>query len=327
MSLTTQDETSRLLNRAEAVRSCLVPPSETIAQRLRRRLRRGTVMQPYRGIYVRTERWKALNPCEQDLWMMRAISPLHPDWVFCGISAAEAYELWVSWRLCGTLYATHSTYERIGHLYGGRRRGGLIRWRSEPAQSQQVVNGIRVTSLDETVADCLREHAFIDSLGLADSWLHQTDRQRADLIETVERWGAHRRGVDRARYAAAHADGRSENGGESYARARMIDLGYATPELQVEIPDPMDPWNAYRVDYLWDLNDGSRIIGELDGMIKYTDPVYMGGLDPEQVRARERHRESRLAMPGTSVMRFFIEDVNDPRRFGRLLDSYGVPKK
>ena len=39
----------------------------------------------------------------------------------------------------------------------------------------------------------------------------------------------------------AYADGRSENGGESIVRGIMIDLGFALPELQVEIEDPLCP--------------------------------------------------------------------------------------
>lgn len=38
-----------------------------------------------------------------------------------------------------------------------------------------------------------------------------------------------------------HADGRSENGGESVVRAIILELGFAEPDLQVEIEDPSTP--------------------------------------------------------------------------------------
>ena len=34
---------------------------------------------------------------------------------------------------------------------------------------------------------------------------------------------------------------RRERGGESLARATMVRLGFETPHLQVELPDPIDP--------------------------------------------------------------------------------------
>ena len=34
---------------------------------------------------------------------------------------------------------------------------------------------------------------------------------------------------------------RRERGGESLARATMVRLGFETPYLQVELPDPIDP--------------------------------------------------------------------------------------
>lgn len=66
-----------------------------------------------------------------------------------------------------------------------------------------------------------------------------------------------------------HADGRSENGGESVVRAIILELGFAEPDLQVEIEDPLNPGTYKRVDYYWLLEDGRAIVGELDGFEKY----------------------------------------------------------
>lgn len=184
-----------------------------------------------------------------------------------------------------------------------------------------------MTPLEETAVECLRTLPFADGLGVADSWARRTGMGRDALAERVGQAGRRRRSLDRARLAASYVDARSENGGESFSRGRMIELGYVVPDLQVDFIDPLEPWHVHRVDYLWRLVGGSLIVGELDGGVKYNDPAFMGGLSSEEVRAKERQRESRLAMPGVSVMRFSLNDAKNDVRFRRLLDVYGVPRR
>ncbi len=321
MDKSAQREIDALFDRAEAAGTCLVAPSAPIAQRLRRRVARGDVVSPRRGVFARASRWRELDPGERDLHVMRALGAKHPDWVFCGPSAALAHGLWVPWQLCGTIRIARPCDER-----GGQRRVAGIRWVRGRVGERAIAAGLLVTSLDETVVSCLREARFVDGLGIADSWARMTRLGSADLLARVDRLGARRRGAPGARLTASCCDGRAENGGESYARAVMLLLGYAAPQLQVRIPDPLDRWRTNRVDFLWETAGGGRVVGELDGLVKYVDPAHMGGLGSEQVRARERLRESRLAVPGVSVMRFSMGDVSDRRRFSRLLECYGVPR-
>lgn len=118
----------------------------------------------------------------------------------------------------------------------------------------------------------------------------------------------------------------SENGGESYARAVMIEEGFQVPTLQVELPDPISPSGTYRVDFLWRLPDGSYVAGEFDGLRKYNDPRYRGGRSANEVLIAERERESHLNALGLPVMRFKFADVLDRRRFVRLLEQFGIPR-
>lgn len=335
-------EVDALLDAAEAARACLAlsggpgftgPLADPLVQRIRRRQRAGELVSPQRGLFARAAIWRSLDPCERDLWSMRALSSLHRDWVFCGFSAAEAHGLWAPWRPGGPLHVTrldacpNTASHSAPASHSARRSDVAIAWRKRLAPSCVVVGAIRATPLDVTVVDCLCEMPFADALGIADSWLRGTGLTCGDLARRVERHGAGHRGVQQARQTASHADGRAENGGESFCRARMIELGYRTPRLQVEIPDPIEPWEVKRVDFLWDKRDGTRIVGELDGLVKYTDRVVMNGLDSERVRARERLRESRLAVPGVSVMRFSIGDARNDQLFRLLLDRYGVPRE
>ena len=121
----------------------------------------------------------------------------------------------------------------------------------------------------------------------------------------------------------SHANGLSENGGESYARGVMIELGFKTPDLQVRLADPLNPSIEYRIDYGWDVGD-HLILGELDGKGKYADK---GGapLDLGTVMA-EREREARITTYRPVIFRFAFPLVYRPAEFAALLDAHGVPR-
>ena len=107
--------------------------------------------------------------------------------------------------------------------------------------------------------------------------------------------------------------------------AVMIEQGFMIPELQVKIGDPLDPSGSYYVDFRWRLSSGD-VIGELDGKDKYVLPEMTGGRETIDVVIDERHRESRLTVPGSKVMRFSFRDVLDEGRFVSLLELYGIPR-
>lgn len=123
-----------------------------------------------------------------------------------------------------------------------------------------------------------------------------------------------------------YADARSESGGESIARAAMIRQGFALPELQVALPQPLNPRRTYRVDFLWTRLDGSKVIGEFDGMQKYEDKALRGGRSSLRVLADEQHREAQLTLYGMPIVRFSYKDVANTGRFVELLNRYGIPR-
>ena len=106
----------------------------------------------------------------------------------------------------------------------------------------------------------------------------------------------------------------------------MIEQGFMVPELQVEFPDPVDPTRRFRVDYLWILADGRRVIGEFDGLAKYEDKEMTNGRTSERVRADERQRESRLTLLGMPVVRLNSADLRRPALFARKLQAAGIPQ-
>ncbi|MGO5240490.1 hypothetical protein ACTQ1Z_06160 [Parolsenella sp. LCP21S3_E11] len=159
---------------------------------------------------------------------------------------------------------------------------------------------------------------------MADSALHMKLMEGSESARLVV--GAGRsRGIRNARRVLECMDGRAESGGESMVRARMIELGYKEPELQVEFPNPLEPGHTYRADML--IRCGERlVVVELDGKCKYEDPEMLVGRTPLRVLLDERQREALLTSHGVEVMRLRYEDVMDEGRFKRLMDAYRIPR-
>ena len=313
-------EAQLLLEEAEKCGVCLVSTSEVMNQRLRRLVRSGEALSPLPDMFIRCQTWNDMHPDARDLFKVRTLAAQHPNWVFCRQSAALVHGLWIPWKACGDIHVMTSVESNCQNASGiTRHHVGTLR--------SVIVEGVRVTTLDRTAFDCLRSLSFEAGLGVADSWLRMAGGTRGDLLNLVERMGASCPGVRQAWETASFSDGRSENGGESYARAVMIGLGFEAPELQVEVRDPIDSQHVFRPDYKWSLRDGSIVYGELDGLDKYSDPEMTKGLTPEQVRQNERIRESRIALPGCSVVRFSMRDVRDPGRLAAILSLYHVPQR
>lgn len=144
------------------------------------------------------------------------------------------------------------------------------------------------------------------------------------------------------------ANGLSENGGESFARGTMIDLGFMVPELQHEFVAP-NSGVKYRCDFLWQLPGGGLIVGELDGYGKYfvdsTNAAHVNidfnsSADNQMLRNsysqaavnrnidRQAERESVLFREcGVSkIVRFNFADVIGVKNIERKLVDAGVPR-
>lgn len=198
--------------------------------------------------------------------------------------------------------------------------------RPQAAGALEQVDGVRVTPFWRTVEDCLLRAPFSYGLAIADSALRTKGVSRDDLGERLRSDCEGRRGHRRALVIASYADGLSENGGESRFRAFFIAYGFPVPELQVEFRDPLDPNQVFRVDYFWRLEDGTCVIGELDGKGKYT---LQDGGDRESVDpfVAERQRESHLTMLGHKVLRFTFDELKNPGKLAEKMRLAGIPQR
>jgi hypothetical protein len=237
---------------------------------------------------------------------------------FCGQSAAVVHELDVPWR---ELDRVHVAQSPGGH---SRSTGEVVR--HEYIGELESIDGVNVTPFWRTVADCLRWLPFPDALAVADSALRATGCSRDRLARTVEDEATGLRGRRAAVEVAQYADARSANAGESLVRGAMISAGFAVPELQFEIPDLIEPWRRYFVDFAWLSPEGDPLVfGELDGYRKTENAKYMNGRTAERVLLDERRRESRISMLGVPLVRFSLAQALREWEFALLLQSYGVP--
>ena len=166
------------------------------------------------------------------------------------------------------------------------------------------VDGVLITSIERTAVDiACGAQTFAQALAVVDSAL----RLGADRDVMTKMLAGKRRGVGLARRALHHADGRSENPGESWSRAQMIEAGLPAPRLQHTFRD-VDGEHVARTDFDW----GGRLVGEFDGKVKYAK-LLKPGEDATEVVVREKRREDELRAMGIMVVRWTWDDLRAGR--------------
>lgn len=321
------DAIAAALEHAREKRMCLAAKTELGVELLDRRARTGALMSPFAHLYEEPEYWGELKPPEKAIRVIRGAALLHPDWVFCSVSAALAYDLQVS---CPDASVVHIATTPKAH----RRSNPQVRCHMVEKVEVCSAGGVRVVDIETCLRQCLCSLDLKFGLAVADSYLRKEQLVAADLEAMLARGKKRRQGIRQARKTASLASPLPENGGESVARGAMIELGFEIPQLQVEVDNPLEPGNPFRVDFLWPEcvpRTGNRggirpVIGELDGMDKYRDADMLGGKSTIRALSDERVRESRLSMAGASIVRFRFGETLNPRGFARLLDAAGVPR-
>lgn len=153
-----------------------------------------------------------------------------------------------------------------------------------------IHDGIPVTTPARTVVDLARRRRFRAGVVAADAALRTrrcTREQVRAVADACRGWP----GVARARRVATFADPRADSPLESISRVAFHDYDLPQPILQAVI-------GGYeRADFLW---EEFRVIGEADGLGKYTDP---------EVLRREKFREEDFARMGFTVFRWIWSDA------------------
>ncbi len=198
----------------------------------------------------------------------------------------------------------------------GRRRMTSARCRTYraalPADEVVVRDGVLVTSVPRTVADCLRHRPRPDAVALADAALHSGRTNEEKVRQALQRqtgwpWAG------AAGLTMALVDGRRESPLESRSAVVMADHGIPTPVLQWQVRTARGDVMA-RVDFAW---PELGVVGEADGRTKYTG-------DAARVVEAEKDRQALLETLGLVVVRWDERHLHgpEPALVGRLNNAF-----
>lgn len=183
------------------------------------------------------------------------------------------------------------THHRVAHPSGlivttAARAAVDIAAESELGPALVVLDSVARTTLREMVGERRMRAAYTDERAL--------DRSRAALLEAV-RTAATRPTRRWLEEVVPQADPRREAPSESASFALIVGAGLPRPELQVRIET--DEGDAYP-DFLW---AGARVIGEVDGKVKYTNP---------EALVNEKRRQESLERMGFLFVRWLPDEVH-----------------
>lgn len=309
----------KLLDDAEYRHRCAVIEERRLYTAACRFTQKGDLLRPLPGMFVRAAMWDSMEKTPRIRWRLAhdTFKERFPEKTLCSFSAALEYGLWVPTRQLGTIHVACSCRSNA-------RMSTYVHAHYCPDAELTHLEGVAVTSLMRTVLDCCLEGSLPEGLAIADSAVRYCGLDLDDYRSYVAKSARGRAGAAKARLVACYADGRSENGGESIARGRIIELGYMAPtDLQVEFLDEVDGISVVRVDMYYLLEDGREVIVELDGIGKYGNDI----LTTKRALVDERQREPHLTAHGIPVMRILFARVYDDEYLCSLLDAYGIPKR
>lgn len=189
--------------------------------------------------------------------------------------------------------------------------------RLSPAALAQVNGpavGYRCEPVGLAVVDAVSRMPFTEAVVVLDAvkargdvelapWLHYLRSQRQQA-----RW----------QQAWEFADARAESVLESESRVVLAQLGCLGPSLQRVIRTPM---GEFRSDFCW---ERERVIGEVDGKVKYFSRDLTRGADPAEVHYREKQRREALEAQGWTVVRWGKRELRNPQQLRARLSRVGL---
>ncbi|MHC5797654.1 hypothetical protein ACVXZ4_16010 [Lacisediminihabitans sp. FW035] len=290
----------------------------------RRAALRGDVVRIHRGAYLPSTVWRSLDRTEQYRHQVIAAtgaSRTHPT-----LSHRSAAVVW-GVPLIGPLPRLVDVL--ASESSGSRTEGSFRRHATRDLEGDiELLGGVPVTSLRRTVIDLARVLPFPAAVVAVDWAIRPgtvdspkpsiTIEDLCDAVTALEISRGHRR-VSRA---IQFGDYLSGSPGESLSRALIHELGFPAPVLQQRFDDRLGLIGY--TDFWWPM---FRLIGEFDGLLKYTRGAFGTTLSISDIVVAEKRREDRLRALGPSVARWLWADTMAPRSLFTLLREAGLPTR
>jgi hypothetical protein len=291
------------------------------------------------GVYHSKAAWIALKPWQRYSATVAAVAANDPGVGFCYLTALRLWRL-PSPRVPNHIHTITASPHKAGKLppttsaardpktgltgLEDVRGYGIARhhWKADIVQ----VRGFGVTSLVQTVVDCVVRLDLPDAIAVTDAVLGSRRKggerlTRPDLVQASAGLAsaAKRR---RILEVLALADEASESVGESRSRGLIHILGFPVPTLQRSFYD-RDGFVG-RTDFFW---PDYGVIGEFDGDAKYLDDELLGSRTARETVLEEKKREDRLRALGYTVVRWDWKAVNNPEILRLKLAAAGVLRR
>ncbi|MBT1181963.1 hypothetical protein JS531_08390 [Bifidobacterium sp. CP2] len=306
-----------MLAQAEQHRSLAKAEQPGDRHLLARRMAAGELAMPMKGRFIRKPLWDSLPHGDRIMYRLRTICQEHPDWVLSGVSAAAVH------RYTSSMYLQRYVHIAVTDPSRAGKRGQIF---AHYIPDQQVISvgGLRVTPPEQTMFDCARTLDFPNAMAICAMGLRATGNPASSLQDYCL-GHPRKRGLPRARFVAEHVDPMCTNGGEAISLAVSLEMGFAQPQCQKRFINPIDGGAIY-ADFTWTRDDGSLVVGELDGREKYVNPAMTGGVDIATVALREKDRETAINMLNIPVVRFQMAHVRNRTQFEQRLVAAQVPR-
>ncbi len=285
---------------------------------LRRAAARGELIRLSRGVYTDAKDWDLRDATLQ--YQLRCLGAATGSRTSPILSHASAAALL---RVPRWGAQPRTVHVLASHAAGSRTESPFTRHATKYLDLEiDSLGEARRTSLRRTLVEYCATEPFPNSVVALD-WAVAGEGSReafskANLLQCAEELEL-TRGRTRFHRALAFADGLSGSPGESYSRAVIHELGFPAPELQADFRDSRG--FVGRVDFWWEEHG---LIGEFDGIAKYTRQEFTQGVSAAEIVLSEKRRENRLRALGPTVARWDAEVLARPRRLYRLLIEAGL---
>jgi Protein of unknown function (DUF559) len=269
--------------RAELIRECG-------RKRLEHALRVGVLRPLWCGVVVEADRVLDVHTRSA-----AALLTTNRDAVICGPTAALLHGC--------TALTSADTHVLVPYSRNPKKRQGLVVHHGSFYRDQiAVLDGLRVLSLAQVIADLLCLATPADALAVGDEALRMAEPRCDDFRKVVaDRIQARPdpRGSVRGTFLWQLASPRAESAAESWTRMMLIEQGFPLPEVNFCILSPAGR-ELYRLDLAW---PGLRIAVEYDGHAAHAGREEQDAARDEDLRRR-----------GWIVIRAKTEDLVDPTR-------------
>ncbi|CAN5472578.1 hypothetical protein BH10ACT7_BH10ACT7_17430 [soil metagenome] len=287
----------------------------------RRAVLRGDIVRIHRGAYISAESWRSLDRHER--YQRQVIAAALASRSRPILSHQSAAALW-GIPIIGDW---PSVVHVLTSLTAGTRTENGFRRHAVEIDDDEVVesDGVRFTSFRRTLIDLARETSFASAVAGLDWSLRSPSKYVAPRIRIEELQafadtlpiGRNRRKLYRALEFASPL---AETPGESLSRVVIHELGFPAPELQVPVEDQRGL--AGVCDFGW---PELKLLGEFDGLVKYTRGMARPGESIENIVVREKVREDRMRATGRGMTRWLWTSALQVRPlYDQLLDA-GLP--